>query len=146
MPDRDAAIDWIVKHQLSRRNLIPEQLSYYRGLQYEREKVKEKFKGNQHKGESGGGKNYPHQKTASKLAAQHKVGEKTIKNDAQFARAVDTVDKAVGNGARGNLGGNIRGYQHPDQAHAPRGDRSAGEEHRDVSASTTEPASYPYGL
>jgi hypothetical protein len=72
-------------------------MSYYRGLQYEREKAKEKFKSNQH---SGSDQNDHHQKTAQKLAKQHKVAQPTIRRDAQFARAVDNVAKAAANSAK----------------------------------------------
>ena len=40
------------------------------------------------------------EKTVDILAEQHKVSDRTIKNDAQFARAVDTVAEAAGNDAR----------------------------------------------
>lgn len=93
LESRDAAVDWIIKHQLSRLNLTPEQTSYYRGLQYEREKVREKFKGNQH---TGGHQNDVHQKTADKLAQQHKVSKPTIERDAQFARAIASLSEKCG--------------------------------------------------
>ena len=32
----DEVKDWIIENQIGRRNLNPDQLSYYRGLQYER--------------------------------------------------------------------------------------------------------------
>ena len=38
--------------------------------------------------------------TASKLAAEHKVNERTIKRDAAFARAVDTIADVAGPEAR----------------------------------------------
>lgn len=70
-------------------------MSYFRGLQYEREKGKVGGTGsNQHKQKD---QNDP---TAKQLAEQHKVAAPTIKRDAQFARAVDTVAKVVGNGAK----------------------------------------------
>ena len=90
LPDLDAAKLWMIAHQLGRRNLTPEQMSYLRGKQYE-------FR----KGSRGGdrkskGKTYPLEDTASTLAAEHKVSAKTIKNDAAFARAVDHIAAAVG--------------------------------------------------
>ena len=36
------------------------------------------------------GNNYPLPNTAQKVAKEHNVSEKTIKNDAEYARAVDT--------------------------------------------------------
>ena len=76
------------------------EVSYYRGLHYEREKVKVKFKGNQHSAKP---QNEVHQVTAEKLAQQHKVSKPTIERDAQFARAVDKVAKAAGSGAKTTL-------------------------------------------
>jgi nucleotide-binding universal stress UspA family protein len=38
LPDRVAVIDWIIANQLSRRNLSPFYLSYFRGKYYNREK------------------------------------------------------------------------------------------------------------
>ena len=35
LPDRDAAKLWIIRNQLGRRNLTPDQASYLRGLEYE---------------------------------------------------------------------------------------------------------------
>jgi regulator of sirC expression with transglutaminase-like and TPR domain len=32
--DREAVIEWMIRHQLSRRNQTPEQISYYRGKLY----------------------------------------------------------------------------------------------------------------
>ena len=60
----------------------------------------------ENKGRRGGtGANQHKQKghsdpSAKQLAEQHKVGEKTIRRDAQFSRAVDAVAKAGGNGAK----------------------------------------------
>jgi hypothetical protein len=39
LPDRDAARLWIVKNQLGRRNLTPQQSSYLRGKWYNEEKT-----------------------------------------------------------------------------------------------------------
>ena len=38
LPDLDAAKAWMIANQLGRRNLTPEQMSYYRGEQYNLEK------------------------------------------------------------------------------------------------------------
>lgn len=37
---------------------------------------------------------------SKKLARQHKVTGRTIKNDAQYANAIDVIVKAAGNGAK----------------------------------------------
>ena len=97
LPDLAAAQAWMVANQLGRRNLTPEQMSYFRGKQYELQKQMG-FKGNQHT--NAAGKSYQKQDTAQALARQHHVAEKTIRNDAAFAKAVDTLADSVGPDAR----------------------------------------------
>ena len=46
--DRYAAIAWICKNQLGRRNLTPQQFKYLVGQQYEAEKLANRFRGNQY--------------------------------------------------------------------------------------------------
>ena len=90
LPDMDTAKIWIIRNQRGRRNLTPEQQSYLRGTEYQltrgRRGGDKKSKGN----------SYPLMDTASQLAAEHKVSAKTIKNDAAFTRAIDTLAAAVG--------------------------------------------------
>ena len=76
-PDRYAAISWICKNQLGRRNLTPQQFKYLIGQQYDAEKLAERFRGNQYTSveRSGCGQNVHNQnpeRTAEKLP------EKTI--------------------------------------------------------------------
>ena len=68
--NRDEVIDWIINNQLGRRNLTPNNQSYLRGLQYQREKKKiGEHKGNQHTAlEIHQNEVIP---TAEKLAQQH---------------------------------------------------------------------------
>jgi hypothetical protein len=78
--------DWMVKNQLGRRNLSPEQQSYLRGLRYLHERTaqpEEKFTG----------QNVPRKKedTSERLASEYNVSPKTIKRDAQFAQGVDLI-------------------------------------------------------
>jgi len=92
----DSAKQWMLAHQLGRRNLTPEQVSYLRGKQGEQEKkvVRNKDGVNQYTVVKD--QNDPKPDTvAAKLAEQHKVGEATIKRDMAFARNVDTVAAAV---------------------------------------------------
>lgn len=88
----------MINYQLGRRNITSEQQSYLRGVQYEREKGKQGGTGsNQHKQKY---QNDTSADVSEKLAVQHKVAPLTIKRDAQYARAVNAVDKAAGNGAK----------------------------------------------
>ena len=95
LPDLDAAKQWMIAHQLGRRNLTPDQMSYYRGKQYELQKQQGK------RTDLTSGNSYQKSHTtAAQLARQHTVSEKTIRNDAAFTEAVDTVLAAVGPDAR----------------------------------------------
>lgn len=88
--DRDEAICWIVGNQLNRRNLTKETQSYLRGLQYEMEK---KRHGGDRKCEESKVQNAPLISTAKKLSIQHNVDQATIKRDAKYMKAVDTIVK-----------------------------------------------------
>ncbi len=85
----EEAKDWMINHQLGRRNLNPDQLSYFRGLKYERMKKK---RGGYDKvlssGQSG-------DKTSEVLAREFNVSDRTILRDAEFAKGIEII-------ARGN--------------------------------------------
>jgi hypothetical protein len=93
LPDLDAAKAWILRHQLGRRNLTPEQMSYLRGKQYEMEKKASRGGGDRKSEEAKNqkGQNALFDSTASKLGNDHNVSPDTIKRDAAFAAAVDTI-------------------------------------------------------
>lgn len=81
----EAVKDWMVDNQLGRRNLNPDQLSYYRGLKYERLK---KSRGGYDKVLS---KGHSGPLTAEILAKEFNVSEKTIKRDSQYSRGIDRI-------------------------------------------------------
>jgi hypothetical protein len=92
----------MLKHQLGRSNLTPEQQSYLRGKQYHLEKNTSRG-GGDHRSTDGDNQkahNEPFENTAEKLAKQHNVGKETIKRDAAFAASVDTLAAAVGDDTR----------------------------------------------
>ncbi len=84
----DEAKDWMINHQLGRRNLNPDQLSYFRGLKYERMKKK---RGGYDKvlssGQSG-------DKTSEILAREFNVSDRTILRDAEFAKGIEIIAKS----------------------------------------------------
>jgi hypothetical protein len=80
--DLDAVKDYMIDFQLGRRNLNPEQISYFRGLRYNREKTS-KGKYNRAGEES--------VDIAEKLAAEHSVSPRTIKNDGDYAKGVEKL-------------------------------------------------------
>lgn len=93
LPNTEAALAWIVNHQLGRRNITPETASYLRGKRYSL------LKGNREdnlKQNSPKGQNVTSVDVAQELAQQYKVSSRTIKRDAQFSEAIDTLALAMG--------------------------------------------------
>ncbi|MGB3848420.1 MAG: ParB N-terminal domain-containing protein [Tunicatimonas sp.] len=84
----EEAKDWMLNHQLGRRNLNPDQLSYFRGLKYERMKKK---RGGYDKvlssGQSG-------DKTSEILAKEFNVSDRTILRDAEFAKGIEVIARS----------------------------------------------------
>lgn len=76
---------WMLNNQLGRRNLNPEQLSYYRGLKYLGMK---RNHGGFENVRSKGQNELP---TSEKLAKEFKVSESTIKRDAKFAEGLEII-------------------------------------------------------
>ena len=91
LPDFAAAKAWMIANQLGRRNLTPDQMSYYRGMQYNLQKQQGKrtdLTSAQTEQKS--------QHTAATLAAQHQVSPVTIRRDAAYAEAVETLAAVLG--------------------------------------------------
>lgn len=83
--------DWMVSNQLGKRNVTEDAKSYLRGKQYQIEKNRASFKGNQHTKQNN---NLETKKTSEKIAEEHKVSAKTIQRDEKYALALDYL---VGN-------------------------------------------------
>jgi len=83
--DIEEVKSWMINNQLGRRNLNPDQISYYRGLKYESIK---KRKGGYGYVES---KGQSEPSTSSSLAEEFKTSESTIKRDAKFARGLNFI-------------------------------------------------------
>lgn len=76
---------WMIDNQLGRRNLNPDQLSYYRGLKYlSLKKNKGGYINVKSKGQN-------ELSTSELLADQFKVSESTIKRDSKFAEGLDII-------------------------------------------------------
>ncbi|MRG95711.1 hypothetical protein [Polyangium spumosum] len=90
LPDREAAIQWMLKHQLGRRNLTREAMSYLRGRMY----LCAKRQGA--RTDLTSGQSVQRSTTAELIAAQHKVDEKTIRRDARFAEELDEFAEVCG--------------------------------------------------
>ncbi|MEG3929533.1 MULTISPECIES: hypothetical protein [unclassified Microcoleus] len=80
---------WMLLNQLGRRNLTSESVSYLRGTWYE---LTKQPRGGDRKSS---GQN-DHLKTEEKLGALFLASPKTIRRDAQFAKAVDTLSSIGG--------------------------------------------------
>jgi len=90
---RDDVLIWIISTQVSRRNLNPLQLSFYRGLHYNADK-RVQGTNNQFVQKSESGQNDHQQNkrtTADKLAENYNVSPKTIRRDAQVANALSLI-------------------------------------------------------
>ena len=100
LPDRYAAIAWICKNQLGRRNLSLERFKFLIGKQYGSEKQSAGFHGNQHTsvGKSGGSQNGNHHKadkTCERIAKEHNIGKNTVIRAEKFANGVEAAEDAV---------------------------------------------------
>jgi hypothetical protein len=76
---------WMVENQMGRRNLTPDQISYYRGLKYLSLKKK---KGGYINVLSKGQNDFS---TSEFLATQFNVSESTVKRDAKFAEGLNMI-------------------------------------------------------
>lgn len=86
-----AVKDYMIDLQLGRRNLTPQQTSYFRGLRYQNEKSqKGKYSRADHKVQ-----NEPYGSTAENLAREYNVSKSTIKRDAQLAAGLNRLDKPL---------------------------------------------------
>jgi hypothetical protein len=104
------AKDYMIELQLGRRNLNPTQISYFRGLRYNNEKVDKNnnlLKGQNVFSEKSAlitDSNSPKghfdlstNSTADRLANEYKVSSKTIKRDAEFARGLQKMGAELRN-------------------------------------------------
>jgi len=83
--DRQAVIQWIVDHQLGRRNLTDQQRAYFIGREYLAAKKASSFKNN---------RDGP--RTSEKIAARHGINERTVRRAGEFAEAVDAKAETEG--------------------------------------------------
>ena len=91
---RDEATIWIISTQISRRNLTPMQLSYFRGIHYRADKGSYGDNGAYAKKRLEYQNDILTKSTAARLANQYKVSSATINRDAKFAVAVDSIGRS----------------------------------------------------
>ena len=110
--DLDEVLEWVDFNQLGRRNLIDEQRSYVLGRLYERRKKQGERKDIVKEGTELGEKFTPSlgiHATAKEIAKQSGVNERTIRNAADFAIAVDKVKETDPETANKILEGKVIG-------------------------------------
>ena len=109
-PDRFAAIAWICKNQLGRRNLTPEDRKYLIGKQYEAEKQTVGGQiGNQNRSiRSYQNGNFENTKTCERIAQENNIGRTTVIRAEQFARGVDAAEEAVPGARKEILSGRVK--------------------------------------
>jgi len=117
---RDKVLIWIITTQISRRNLTPFQLSFYRGLHYNADK---RTYGNidrltqplQSDKSASNGQSFPsgqndhfHESTANRLADLYNISNRTVRRDAQLAEAVEAIGNTSPAAKRDILAGKAR--------------------------------------
>ena len=111
--DRYAAIAWICKNQLGRRNLTPQQFKYLIGLQYEAEKCSSNYNGNRFTSldKSRCVQNehtYKPERTAERIARENNLSGSYVRRAAHFAKGVDAADETEPGIKQEILTGNIK--------------------------------------
>ena len=107
---RDEALIWIISTQISRRNLTPIQLSFFRGLHYLSEKRLVTNSSGRNQFSEVKYQNDPqpdHQSTADKLSTHYNVSPVTIKRDARVAEAINAIGETSQEAKRYILSGKL---------------------------------------
>lgn len=94
---REDVVDWMIKTQLNRRNITPDEASFYRGELYNRIKKRESNPAGKNQYSNGVGVQSDIQpKTADRVSKDTGVSSATVKRDAAYNEAVKTITKNVG--------------------------------------------------
>ena len=109
-PDRYAAIAWICKNQLGRRNLTPQQFKYLMGQQYRAEKASHggDRKSDQQKSSVQNEHLIEGEKTCQRIANENNVSASFVRRSEFFAKGVDAAEEAVPGIKQEILSGSIR--------------------------------------
>lgn len=94
---------WMEDNQLGRRNLTPENFSYYLGRKYARLKKAQGAQTGNDNSAKQRDQNDPVVSTASQIAADHSVSAATVKRAEKFAKAVDKIGEKLGAEAKQKL-------------------------------------------
>jgi hypothetical protein len=92
LPNREAAVAWVLARQGGRRNLSAEWRAYLRGRHYLRDRRAPGGTGaNQHCAPWAGQNEHAAPSVLRRLAALYRVGQATLRRDARFAADVDAL-------------------------------------------------------
>jgi len=101
---REEALIWIITTQVSRRNLTPMQMSYYRGLHYRANKKLVGRPGDENKLPQNG---VIIGTTSKKLAEHYRVSKNTIERDAKLSESLDAISAVSPEAKRRILSGGV---------------------------------------
>jgi len=94
-PNKQQAMQWVIDHQLARRNLTKEEAAYYRAKDYlhsaKQAKPGEKAPLRSQNESAEQTTEKPGKRVAQEVAEKHGVSQATIHRDVQFAEAVDSL-------------------------------------------------------
>ena len=109
-PDRYAAIAWICKNQLGRRNLTPYQFKYLMGQQYGAEKASHggDRKSDQQKSSGQNDHLIEKEKTRQRIANENHVSESFVRRSEYFAQGVDAAEEVAPGIKQEILSGSIK--------------------------------------
>ena len=111
--DRYAAIAWICKNQLGRRNLTPQQFKYLIGLQYEAEKCSSNYNGNRFTSLDKSRRvqnehTYKPERTAERIARENNLSGSYVRRAEHFAKGVDAAEEVAPGIKQEILSGSIK--------------------------------------
>ena len=145
-PDKYAAIAWICRNQLGRRNLTPEQKRYLVGKQYKAEKASHGaeggFRGNQYTEVlvSPQNEDLPKtEKTSERIAKENGTSKSYVERAEKYADGVDAADEALP-GIRKEL---LSGTIHPTQSAVTAIARAAPEDRAELAEQLRQPRAKP---
>ena len=113
-PDRFAALAYMYKSQLGRRNLTPELRRYLIGKQYSAEKAshgaRDAFRGNQYEKmvSSQVGNLTKQEKTCERIAKENNIGKNTVIRAETYSKAVDAAEDVLPGTKNRFLSGQIK--------------------------------------
>ena len=110
-PDKYAAIIWMCRNQVGRRNITPEQRTVLIGEAYKAQKLSRGGdRGNQHTKVASAQNEHlpPHRRTASKIAEQFGVGKETVKRAEKFLDGLNAAEDVIPGFKEAVLSGDIK--------------------------------------